>query len=176
MTIGPDETADPPVAEILEYEEQVKSEVRSRLGPRSAKVNPMAGTIFPNFSLLRTSGRTFRTWHPKGPDKIEIWSYLYVDKAAPDSVKEAVRLIGAQSFGPSGVFEQDDMDNWAECSKAGRGTVSRRLRLNYQMGLGHEAFDPELKALVSDYRYSDSNHRQFYRRWSEMMAGDAWWK
>ena len=174
MTIGPDEVADPPVAEILEYEEQIKSEVRSRLGPRSEIVNPMAGTVFPNFSLLRTSGKTFRTWHPKGPDNIEVWSYLYVDKAAPDSVKEAARVAGIQSFGPSGVFEQDDMDNWQQCSEAGRGTVSRRMRLNYQMGLGHEAFDPELQALVSDHRYSDSNHRQFYRRWSEMMAGNAW--
>ena len=176
MTIGPDEVADAPVAEILEYEEEIKSEVRKRLGPRSEIVNPMAGTVFPNFSLLRTSGKTFRVWHPKGPDNIEVWSYLYVDKAAPDSVKEAVRVSGIQSFGPSGAFEQDDMDNWQECSKAGRGVVSRRKRLNYQMGLGHEGFDPELQALVSDYRYSDSNHRQFYRRWSEMMAGDAWEK
>ncbi|MCI0902787.1 MAG: aromatic ring-hydroxylating dioxygenase subunit alpha [Chloroflexi bacterium] len=174
MTIGPDEVADPPVAEILEYEEQIKSEVRSRLGPRSAIVNPMAGTIFPNFSLLRTSGRTFRTWHPKGPDKIEIWTYLYVDKAAPDSVKEAVRLAGVQGFGPSGVFEQDDMDNWAECSKAGRGTVTRRMMLNYQMGLNHEGFNDELQAWTSEHRFSDSNHRQFYRRWSQLMAGDAW--
>lgn len=174
MTIGPDEVADPPVAEILEYEEQIKSEVRSRLGPRSAIVNPMAGTIFPNFSLLRTSGRTFRTWHPKGPDKIEIWTYIYVDKAAPDSVKEAVRLAGVQGFGPSGVFEQDDMDNWAECSKAGRGTVTRRMLLNYQMGLNHEGFNDELQAWTSEYRFSDSNHRQFYRRWSQLMAGDAW--
>lgn len=174
MTIGPDEVADPPVAEILEYEEHIKSEVRSRLGPRSAIVNPMAGTIFPNFSLLRTSGRTFRTWHPKGPDKIEIWTYIYVDKAAPDSVKEAVRLAGVQGFGPSGVFEQDDMDNWAECSKAGRGTVTRRMMLNYQMGLNHEGFNDELQAWTSEHRFSDSNHRQFYRRWSQLMAGDAW--
>ena len=174
MTIGPDEVADPPVAEILEYEEQIKSEVRSRLGPRSAIVNPMAGTIFPNFSLLRTSGRTFRTWHPKGPDKIEIWTYIYVDKAAPDSVKEAVRLAGVRSFGPSGVFEQDDMDNWEECSKAGRGTVTRRMLLNYQMGLDREGFNDELQAWTSEHRFSDSNHRQFYRRWSQLMAGDAW--
>ena len=174
MTIGPDESADPPIAEVLEYKEEIKSEIRSRLGPRSSKVNPMAGTVFPNFSLLKTSARTFRTWHPKGPDKIEIWTYIYVDKAAPDSIKEAFRLSGVRSFGPSGVFEQDDMDTWQECSWAGRGAVTRRMLLNYQMGLGHEGFDPELQALVSDYRYSDSNHRQFYRRWSQLMAGDAW--
>jgi phenylpropionate dioxygenase-like ring-hydroxylating dioxygenase large terminal subunit len=174
ITMGADDIADPPVEEIREYEEQIKAEVRSRLGPRSNQVNPAAATIFPNFSLLRASARTFRMWHPKGPDKIEIWSWLYVDKAAPDSVKKALRLAGIQSFGPSGVFEQDDMDNWEQCTKAGRGTVSRRMRLNYQMGLGHESFNDDLQALASDYRYSDSNHREFYRRWSQMMAGDAW--
>jgi len=173
ITMGADDIADPPVEEIREYEEQIKAEVRSRLGPRSNQVNPAAATIFPNFSLLRASARTFRMWHPKGPDKIEIWSWLYVDKAAPDSVKKALRLAGIQSFGPSGVFEQDDMDNWEQCTKAGRGTVSRRMRLNYQMGLGHESFNDDLQALASDYRYSDSNHREFYRRWSQMMAGDA---
>jgi phenylpropionate dioxygenase-like ring-hydroxylating dioxygenase large terminal subunit len=174
ITMGADDIADPPVEEIREYEEQIKSDVRSRLGPRSKQVNPAAATIFPNFSLLRASARTFRMWHPKGPDKIEIWSWLYADKAAPDSVKKALRLAGTQSFGPSGVFEQDDMDNWEQCTKAGRGTVSRRMRLNYQMGLGHESFNDDLQALASDYRYSDSNHREFYRRWSQMMAGDAW--
>jgi phenylpropionate dioxygenase-like ring-hydroxylating dioxygenase large terminal subunit len=174
ITMGADDIADPPDEEIREYEEQIKSEVRSRLGPRSNQVNPAAATIFPNFSLLRASARTFRMWHLKGPDKIEIWSWLYVDKAAPDSVKKALRLAGTLSFGPSGVFEQDDMDNWEQCTKAGRGTVSRRMRLNYQMGLGHESFNDDLQALASDYRYSDSNHREFYRRWSQMMAGDAW--
>jgi len=173
ITMGADDIADPPVAGIREYEEQIKAEVRSRLGPRSNQVNPAAATIFPNFSLLRASARTFRMWHPKGPDKIEIWSWLYVDKAAPDSVKKALRLAGSQSFGPSGVFEQDDMDNWEQCTKAGRGTVTRRLQLNYQMGLGHESFNNDLQALSSDYRYSDSNHREFYRRWSQMMSGDV---
>jgi hypothetical protein len=40
------------------------------------------------------------------------------------------------------------------------------------MGLGHEQFDEELGAWASDYRYSESNHRRFYRRWAQMMADD----
>jgi hypothetical protein len=46
------------------------------------------------------------------------------------------------------------------------------MKLNTQMGLGHDHFDPALGAWVSDYRFSESNHRQFYRKWSEMMDGD----
>jgi hypothetical protein len=42
------------------------------------------------------------------------------------------------------------------------------------MGLGHERFDPDLNALASDFRISESNHRQFYRRWAQLMAADRW--
>ena len=76
-------------------------------------------------------------------------------------------------FGPSGTFEQDDMDNWQGCTQTGRGVVARSYALNYEMGLGHEHFDAELGALASHYRYSESNHRGFYRRWAELMAHGA---
>ena len=54
------------------------------------------------------------------------------------------------------------------------GSNGQRRKLNYQMGLRREKFDEELGAWVSDFSYSDSNHRQFYRRWGEMMAAQSW--
>jgi len=33
------------------------------------------------------------------------------------------------------------------------------------MGLGHERFDQDLNAWASNFRMSESNHRQFYQRW-----------
>jgi hypothetical protein len=99
---------------------------------------------------------------------------VYVDRAAPPEVKEATRLAAVRGFSPSGTFEQDDMDNWQECTRAGRGVVSRRSELNTQMGLGHERFDADLGAWRSDFRVSESNHRQFYRRWAELMAAAEW--
>ena len=59
-------------------------------------------------------------------------------------------------------------------TRACRGAVSRRALLNAQMGLGHERFDPDLNALASDFRISESNHRQFYRSWAQLMAADRW--
>ena len=52
--------------------------------------------------------------------------------------------------------------------------VARRQQLNYQMGLGHESYKPDYEAVTSQYRYSDSNQRQFYRRWSDLMAARNW--
>ena len=170
IAVGPKDIADPPVAAILDYEEEIRPEVEKRLGSRCGVINPIVGTVFPNFSFLRATSRTFRVWHPRGPDKIEIWSWVYVDKAAPSHVKEALRLTCVRGFSPSGTFEQDDMDNWQECTQTCRGVVSRRYPLNYTMGLGHEGFNEDLMAWASDWRMSDSNHRHFYRRWAQLMA------
>jgi 3-phenylpropionate/trans-cinnamate dioxygenase subunit alpha len=174
MTVGPDMEADPPIAEVLAYEAQILPEMRRRLGPRLDRVKPIAGTVFPNFSMLRPTSRTIRVWHPRGPDKTEVWAWVFADKAAPPEVKKALRLAGARVFGPGGTFEQDDMDNWQGCTQTGRGSVARRHMLSYEMGLGHEQFDEELGAQSSDYRYSELNHRGFYRRWAQLMAAPSW--
>ena len=171
---GPDDIAEPPIPELHAYEQEVRPEVEQRLGPRTRLVNPIVGTIFPSFSFLRATSHTFRVWHPRGPDKIEIWSWSYVDKAAPAGVKEALRLAGVQGFSPSGTFEQDDMDNWQECTRTCRGVVSRRYQLNMQMGLGHDGFDEALMGWASESKFSESNHRRFYQRWAQLMAdGDG---
>jgi hypothetical protein len=77
-------------------------------------------------------------------------------------------------FGPSGTFEQDDMDNWQGCTETGRGAVASCYPLHYGMGAGHEHFDPDLNAWVSDNRYSEINHRAFYGRWAQLMTGAEW--
>jgi 3-phenylpropionate/trans-cinnamate dioxygenase alpha subunit len=174
MTVGPDMVADPPNPDVLAYEERIRPEMRDRLGPRLDLGKPIAGTVFPNFSMLRPTSRTIRVWHPRGPEKTEVWAWIFVDKAAPPEVKKALRLAGSRVFGPGGTFEQDDMDNWQGCTQTARGAVSRRLALSYGMGLGHERFDRAFGGVASDYRYSESNHRGFYRHWARLMVGESW--
>jgi 3-phenylpropionate/trans-cinnamate dioxygenase subunit alpha len=174
ICIGPDGFGDAPMPEIQAYEREIRPEVDRRLGPRAALVNPIVATVFPNFSLLRGTSRTFRVWQPRGPGQTEVWSWVFVDKAAPDHIKKAIRLAGVRGFSPSGSFEQDDMDNWQECTQTCRGVVSRRMPLNTQMGLGHDRFDPDLGAWASEFRMSESNHRQFYRRWADLMTPVDW--
>jgi phenylpropionate dioxygenase-like ring-hydroxylating dioxygenase large terminal subunit len=170
--VGPDNGDGISIPEVIAYEASIQSEARERLGPRWDQIKPIVGTVFPHFSFLRAGARTFRVWHPRGPDKIEVWSWVYVDKAAPPHVKEAIRLAGIQVFGPGGTFEQDDMDNWQECTSSCRGVVSRRFPLNTQMGLGHDGFREELQGWASEFSLSESNHRQFYRRWAQLMSAD----
>ena len=174
ITVGPEDVVDPPVPEILRYEEDTRSEAASRLGPRLSVVNPIVSTVFPNFSILRATSRTIRVWQPRGPDKVEVCSWAFVDKAAPPEVKEAFRLASLRGFGPSGTFEQDDMDNWQGCTETSRGVVSRRYPLNIEMGLEHESFNEELMAWASHHRISEINHRSFYHRWAQLMDAGSW--
>ena len=174
ITLGGGDIAEAPEPELIAYEQETRPETVKRLGPRAEQVSPIVATVFPNLSIIRSTSHSFRVWHPKGPGEIEIWAWIFVDKAAPPEVKDALRVNGLRGFGPSGTFEQDDMDNWQECTHTSRGVVSRRFDLNMQMGLGHEQYRPDLGGWASDYRLSESNHRQFYRRWAELMAADRW--
>ena len=173
-TTGAGDNVEPPMPEVSEYEERIRPEVEKRLGSRLKLVNPIVATVFPNFSILRSNARSFRLWQPRGPDKIEIWSWLYTDRDAPPEVKEALRIAGIRTFSPSGTFEVDDMDNWQECTQTCRGVISRRSSVNLTMGIGHEGFDEDLMAWTSDHRFSEINGRGFYHRWAEMMDASSW--
>jgi len=172
--VAPDSGDGISAPEVIAYEAEIRAEARERLGPRWDRIHPIVGTVFPHFSVLRAGARTFRVWHPRGPDKTEVWSWVFTDKKAPARVKEAIRLAGIQVFGPGGTFEQDDMDNWQECTRSCRGVVAQRYPLNTQMGLGHERYREDLGGFASDFSLSESNHRSFYLHWAQMMEARSW--
>ena len=98
------QATDPPVEEILAYEEEILPEVESRLGERRKLVKPTVGTVFPNFSMLISSSRTFRVWHPRGPTKRRFgpgstWTRLRLPKSRMPSAWPGCGLSGQP--GPS---------------------------------------------------------------------------
>jgi nitrite reductase/ring-hydroxylating ferredoxin subunit len=168
------------VTEYTPYVKKMRERLAAGKGEVVNKIVPLGhGTIFPNFSFLDTLRfRTFRVWHPRGPDKMEIYAWCMVDATLPDKLKEEVRQQYIFTFGPSGMFEQEDGENWSQCTAATRGWIGRHLDFNYQMGLNHER--PVGEALETDLPgrmggiWSEINQRGFYQRWSELMtAGDG---
>ncbi|MGF7119606.1 MULTISPECIES: aromatic ring-hydroxylating dioxygenase subunit alpha [unclassified Rhodococcus (in: high G+C Gram-positive bacteria)] len=158
-----------PVHEYYDYDA-----LRERLGDERVE-GPMTtghATVFPNFSYLPVNG-SIRVWHPKGPDKMEVWAWTIVDKSMPEEVREAQRLYNLRTFGPSGIFEQDDGENWSECQAIAGGFITNSVPLNYQMGLGSEREDGVYPGKTSEL-YSDAAGRGFYRRWAELMNTPAW--
>jgi 3-phenylpropionate/trans-cinnamate dioxygenase alpha subunit len=117
--------------------------------------------------------RTVRVWHPKGPDKTEVWSWCVVEKTAPPEVKDTFRRLSLRDFSPAGIFEQDDMQNWQECTQTSRGVVACRYPANLQMGLGNGEYGKDIPGLVSDKK-SDTNQLYFYRQWAKVMSAKSW--
>jgi hypothetical protein len=73
-----------------------------------------------------------------------------------------------------GTFEQDDMDNWQECTDTSRGIVSRRVPINQTMGLGRDEFNEEFMAHTSENPVSELSHRSFYDHWARVMSAEEW--
>lgn len=150
---------------IRDYHREHFDELVKRIGPELADRPGLVTTVFPNVSP-NFSRHMIRVWHPKGPEKTEIWSYCVVDKDAPPEVKTAMRLHLTQTFGPAGNLEQDDMTNWIQCTNTARGVVARRYPQNIQAHLGHE---DRCGPIGGGKRL-----RAFYARWSMMMKADSW--
>ena len=138
------------------------------------------GTVFPNLSFLVSaltldgspiSHTTLRQWQPKGPGKMEISSWFLVEKEALDQWKERSRQAYIISFGSSGMFEQDDTENWSSISENCRGVMaSRTLSFFYQMGLERSTSASfSGPGQVYDGKFCEANARAFYRHWLELM-------
>jgi 3-phenylpropionate/trans-cinnamate dioxygenase alpha subunit len=157
---------------VREYYEERWDEIVAHLGDARAK-GPIAAhaTVFPNFSYLPLTN-SLRVWHPRGPHQMEVYSWILVDRDAPPEVKNAQRLFTQMTFSVSGLFEQDDGENWSEIQKVMRGAVQKRHDFNYEMGLGHSTEDdPDYRGRTS-HVMSEEAARGFYRRYAQLMDAD----
>lgn len=163
-----------PYGPMRDYIRQHAADIEQRLGrTRSHVLAPIAGTVFPNLSF-HWLAHTMRIWQPRGPEQMEIWSWALVDKAAPPEVKSAVVQASLFRFSTAGVFEQDDMDNWAQVTSAARSVVGRRVPANYQMNRGQRyERRPEVPGWLGNM-YGDANQLDFYWRLVTLLDSASW--
>ncbi|VIO72944.1 3-phenylpropionate/cinnamic acid dioxygenase subunit alpha [Bradyrhizobium ivorense] len=159
------------------FMDNMRAQLVAKYGEKAAAFVPVGvGTIFPNLSFMDTARfRTFRVWHPRGVDKIEIHSCLIVDRALPEDLKREVRKRYSLAFGPSGIFEQDDGDVWQSIQDSMRGRIGRQGWLNYEMGVGREGptvdrYGPPFVGSTSDILMTEANQRAYYRQWAKLMT------
>jgi len=125
-------------------------------------------TVFPNFSFL-AGINTVRVWHPRGPDAMEVWSFVVVPKDAPQEVKDDYRRGVERTFSPAGTFEQDDAENWLIIQNTLKGYQASKSMLNLQMGLGMASGgDPTFPGTVGSC-YSEEAARGFYAEWQRLI-------
>ena len=160
---------------------------KARLSPEQfdvlRQIKNMHCTVFPNLSFLISSARlggklishtNMKVWLPKGPNRIEVLSWGLVEKDAPPEWKARSSQHYVLTFGPSGIFDQDDSETWIDITRNAGTPAARDLEFYYVQGIGRaRAVEFAGPGEVYASKYSENNARQFYRRWLELMTRAA---
>jgi phenylpropionate dioxygenase-like ring-hydroxylating dioxygenase large terminal subunit len=145
-----------------------------------------AATAFPNLSLVHNwprvnaAGQTrpfisLRQWQPVSESETEVLSWFAVDAGAPEEFKEQSYKGYLMCFGSSGMFEQDDVENWVSITSMAAGSMARRLRLNSRMGLAADgevvsarpaSFSGPGSAYVG---FGEHNQRRLLSLWADYL-------
>lgn len=139
------------------------------------------GNVFPNFSFFgrggALNGRLLSVIHPREPSMSEVWHWFFVEGDAPEVVKESAwARLGQEGQLASGMFAQDDAENFERVTESTTSPMARRLPFHLGMGVGVEGNWPGqdqwdtrgLPGLIGP-RFSEHNQRIFYRAWAESM-------
>ena len=159
---------------VQEYEGTIAKEMEERLGvARAHSIGMTIGTVFPNFGF-HDGSHFIRMWLPRGPLATEVWSFTFTDKDAPEEVKRSIRIGSLQTFGPSGSFEQDDMNNFEQCTTSGLSRRARDIPQLLSMGLGHERARDDIPGRLSGRPTNELSQQGLYKRWQEFMNAKSW--
>ncbi len=171
-----------PAAQFIFAEELLPTFERCLRPEQFAVLKQLAnlpGTVFPNLSFLISAitlkGRLIShtelfLWQPLGPDRIEEVTWFLVERDAPQAWKDFSRQAYIFTFGPSGVFSQDDTENFTNITRNSRSSIAGALSFLYEMGRG----TPPMRGFagpgeVFEGKYSEANARRFYRRWLDLL-------
>lgn len=144
-----------------------------------------AGTVWPNFHWLQlmssgTIGQpdvpflNLRLEVPISPTRTRMWSWLLIDNDADPSYTKASYETYVRTFGPGGIYDQDDMENWEDCTRAAAGPAAKRYTLHHKMGLGRPV-DTSWPGPGTAYQgsYGEMTQRSWYAAWLRFMT-EGW--
>ncbi|GAB3033235.1 hydrogenase [Mycobacterium bourgelatii] len=177
------------------YPDEMIGRIKESWSPRQQQVVSedgfmiSAATCFPNLSFVHNWPKlpgsdqvlpfiSIRQWQPISENETEVCSWFAVDAAAPDDFKANSYKAYLMCFGSSGMFEQDDVENWVSLTTTAGGSMARRLLLNSRMGLLDddrpviEALPPEAfhgpgRAQVG---YNEYNQRELLKLWADYLG------
>ena len=145
-----------------------------------------AASLYPNLSLVHNWPRvadsedvlpfiSIRQWQPVSKNETEVLSWFAVDAGAPEEFKALSYKAYLMCFGSTGMFEQDDVENWVSLTNTAAGSMARRLRLNSRMGI--KADDTQVSPTLTRDQfagpgsarvgYSEHNQRALLARWAD---------
>jgi len=175
-----------PQAEFFGVPNDLRPLIEDTLNPLQAELarnhSFSVGTVFPNLSFMQvmvqgsldsppTPFMSLRVWQPTGPTTTRVWSWLLVEKEASPEYRQATYEAYVRTFGPSGIFEQDDMENWEECTRVNKGAVAQRHNLHHGMAL-HLPPDPDFVGPGTAWpgSYGERTQLCFYDEWKRWIT------
>ncbi len=156
---------------LQDYLREVQAQAAERVGPLRARMKGLAYGIWPNLSFL-WSNAAFKVSHPRGPGRVEYWSWSVVPKNAPDELKTLLRTNHTSFFGPGGILEQEDAESWMQQFRGVNIDYVDDRPLYYGLGCGEERAHPELPGAVSNTA-NEYYARAFFSRWRDTLITGA---
>lgn len=151
---------------------RVDPKVREQLGPVGTRAfgHP---NIFPNLWVSITRQICLRI--PRGPFETELWWFNYLPKDLSESELRQTNFAQNHIFGPAGLLEQDDGENWSHSTRGAMGSFSRTLPINLSMGIGLDSMaeDPSGQSRIETV-VNEHGQRWNYQSWQEWMLADSW--
>jgi nitrite reductase/ring-hydroxylating ferredoxin subunit len=147
-------------------------QARAALGPVGVEV---AGhpNIFPTTWVTSVTGQlSLRI--PRSPAQTEIWWFTLVDRNLPRETRDFIVTTACRVFGPAGVLEQDDGENWSQATAQTRGVASRRMKHQLTMGLGRGKIIKEGGLARVEGLTSEHGQLWTYHSWAQWMKGLGW--
>lgn len=154
-------------SEVQEYLREVQAQAPQRVGDLRARMKGLTYGIYPNLSFL-WSNTSFKVSHPRGPGKVEYWSWAVVPANAPDAIKNILRTNYSSFFGPAGILEQEDAEVWTQQFQGSNIDFADDRPYFYGLGLGEEGPHAQLPGLVS-VTANEFYARQFFIRWRDEL-------
>lgn len=163
-------------------EKNPMNDYRYRKNPDVSKVIGEAGMdiaghphIFPNL-WFAVDGMQLSLRLPRGPQKTEIWWFTLIPEGVSEERRKAILHHANHMFGPAGMLEQEDGENWSQSTRNTRGPIARKYPLNYQMGLGEgRVVTPEDGSPpYIDTPLNENPQRWLYRNWADWMNAESW--
>jgi phenylpropionate dioxygenase-like ring-hydroxylating dioxygenase large terminal subunit len=154
-------------SEVQEYLREVQARAAERVGDIRARMKGLTYGVYPNLSFL-WSNTSFKVSHPRGPGKVEYWSWAVVPAEAPDSIKQVLRTNYSSFFGPGGMLEQEDSEVWMQQFQGSNIDFADDRPYFYGLGLGEEKAHPQLPGLVS-VTANEFYARHFFTRWRDEL-------
>ena len=127
--------------------------------------------IFPTFCI---GGYQVELRLPKGPHQTEVWRLSFLDR---DHIQKTLPILRRArfEFGPAGLLDQDDNENFHQSALGAIGVVSKRHPLNFAMRLGDgEITEDEGSPPRIETQMNEHAQLWLYRSWSEWMAAESW--